>query len=121
MGNDNHVGNMAGRLESCINRATVLITNKGEPSETTCICCAELELELERTRIELRSTQKIVELLREEIYSIELEVMNSTIGGSVSPHERYKLIQEQRIRQSETTEEEKVKCNDNIVIYSRME
>jgi hypothetical protein len=33
----------------------------------TCICCAELELELEKSRIEHRSTQKIVELLMEEI------------------------------------------------------
>jgi hypothetical protein len=39
-------------------------------------------LELERTQIELRSTQKIVELLREEIYRIESEVMNGTISGN---------------------------------------
>jgi hypothetical protein len=84
-------------MESCINRSGILFTNNGEQSETTCICCAELELELEWTQIELRSTQKIVELLREERYSIELEVMNSTGSGSVSPHEECNLIQEQRI------------------------
>jgi hypothetical protein len=53
----------------------------GELSEITCICCAELELELEKTRIELRSTQKIVELLRVEMSTAALEVKNSTIGG----------------------------------------
>jgi hypothetical protein len=90
-------------MVGCINSATVLVTNNGEPSEITCISCAELELELERTRIKLRSTQKIVELLPEEMNSTELEVMNSTVGGSrkdsgsVSPHEGYNLIQEQRI------------------------
>jgi hypothetical protein len=73
---------MADRKLDSINSATVLVANNGELSEITCICCAELELELERTRTELRSTQKIVKLLREEIYSTELEVMNNTKGLS---------------------------------------
>jgi hypothetical protein len=88
---------MADHKLDSINSATVLVANNGEPCKITCICCAELELELERTRIELRSTQKIVKLLREEIYSTELEVMNNTISGSVSPHEGFNWIQEQRI------------------------
>jgi hypothetical protein len=68
-----------------IGSATISVASSGEPSKITCICCAELELALERTQTELRSTQKIVELLREEIYRFESEVMNlmnGTIGGN---------------------------------------
>jgi hypothetical protein len=65
---------MADRFAGVVNSSTVLVTNNSEPSVVACICCAELELELEKTRIELRSTQKIVELLREEMSSAALEV-----------------------------------------------
>jgi hypothetical protein len=50
------------RLAGGVNSATILVDKYEEASEITCICCAELELE--RTRIELRSTHKI-ELQRE--------------------------------------------------------
>jgi hypothetical protein len=118
---------MAYRKLDGINSATVLVANNGELSEITCICCAELELELERTRIELRSTQKIVKLLEEEIYSTELEVMNNTKGlsnksesKSDSPqYDRKSQIQKPGTQQSETTEERKVKLKDNSGLYSR--
>jgi hypothetical protein len=44
--------------------ATDLIDKYDKPSEITCICFAELEVELEKTRTELRTTQKIIELQR---------------------------------------------------------
>jgi hypothetical protein len=47
--------------------AATFIANKEENSEVMCIRCAELELELVKTRIELKSTLKIVEMLREEL------------------------------------------------------
>jgi hypothetical protein len=47
--------------------ATVLGTNNEELSVVTCISCAELELELEKTKIELRSVLKIVEMLKEDV------------------------------------------------------
>lgn len=42
---------------SCTNSAAVLFDNNREPSKILCICCAELKLELERIKIELRATQ----------------------------------------------------------------
>jgi predicted AlkP superfamily phosphohydrolase/phosphomutase len=45
-------------IKSC----TVLVTNNGEPSVVTCICCAELELELEKTRIEHRLNKETVQV-----------------------------------------------------------
>jgi hypothetical protein len=39
---------------SCSNDAEVLADNSGKQSSILCICCAELELELKRTRIETR-------------------------------------------------------------------
>jgi hypothetical protein len=109
-----------------INTAAVLVANNGEPSEIACICCTELELELEKTRIELRSTQKIVELLREEMSNTALEVKNSTIGGDRKIMEvttplmdGYTWLQEQRNRHSDITEEAKVKFIVNNVSYSR--
>jgi hypothetical protein len=48
---------MADSNMSCTNSATVLVENSDEPSKILCICCAELELELERTKIELRAAQ----------------------------------------------------------------
>jgi hypothetical protein len=46
-----------------------------------CISCAELELELTRTRIELRSTLKIIEPLQEEMSSAASEVRNTASAG----------------------------------------
>jgi hypothetical protein len=60
-----------------VNSAPFLATLIKELSEITCIRCAELELELEKTRIELRSTQKVVELLREELPNAAAEVRNT--------------------------------------------
>jgi proline dehydrogenase len=48
-------------------RSATLAVNSDELSTVTCIGCAELELELKRTQTELKSTDKIVKLLREEI------------------------------------------------------
>jgi hypothetical protein len=47
--------------------ATVLGTNNEELRVVTCISCAELELELEKTKIELRSALRIVEMMKEDI------------------------------------------------------
>jgi hypothetical protein len=120
------LSNVQDHMEVGTNSASVLVANIDESSEITCICCAELELELEKTRIELRSTQKIVELLREEMYSATLEVRNNTNGGcrnsgSDSPHKGYKRTQEQRNRHSGITEEVKAKFKDNNMLYLRRE
>jgi hypothetical protein len=48
---------MADSKMSCTNSAAVLFDNNREPSKILCICCAELKLELERIKIELRATQ----------------------------------------------------------------
>jgi hypothetical protein len=58
--------NMADCIRDGINSAAALADRYDEPSEITCICCAELELELEKTRTELRSGQKIFELQWED-------------------------------------------------------
>jgi hypothetical protein len=52
-----NLAKMADSNMSCTNSATVLVENSGEPSKILCICCAELELGLERTNIELRAAQ----------------------------------------------------------------
>jgi hypothetical protein len=64
---------MAERVAGIASSSSVLVTNNCESREIACIYCAERELELVKTQIELRSTQKIVELLREEI---ELSIHN---------------------------------------------
>jgi hypothetical protein len=108
-----------------INTATVLVANNGEPIKIMCICCAELELELQKTQIELRSTQKIVELLWEEMSSATLQVRNSTIGGdrkdsgSDCPLDGYTWLQKQRKWHSDITVEAKVKFKVNNISYSR--
>jgi hypothetical protein len=51
-------------------RSTPLAVNSEEPSEI-CIGCAELEVELKKTQIELKSAKKMVELLRKEIKQME--------------------------------------------------
>jgi hypothetical protein len=58
----------------CDNNSTaVLVANNGEQGEIKCLCCAELELELVKTRIELQRTlgelssaQVIIQMLKEE-------------------------------------------------------
>jgi hypothetical protein len=101
-------------MATVIDTATVIVANNGEPSGTTCICCAKLERELEETRKKLRSTQEIVELLLEEMSSDALEVKCSTIGGGIKnsgsdcPLDGYTWLQEQRNLLSDITEETKV-------------
>jgi hypothetical protein len=51
-------------------RSEICAVNSDE-SSALCIGCAELELELKKTQIELKSTEKIVELLRKEIKQME--------------------------------------------------
>jgi hypothetical protein len=57
--------------------STAALATNNKLSEITCIGCAELELELTRTHIELRSTIKIIELLREEMSGATSEVRNT--------------------------------------------
>ena len=58
---------MAERVVGGSSSSSISANNNCESSEKACISCAELELELVKTQMELRSTQKIVDLLREEI------------------------------------------------------
>jgi hypothetical protein len=51
------ISKMADSNVTCTKSAAVLVDISGEPSEILCISCAELELELERTKIELRAAQ----------------------------------------------------------------
>jgi hypothetical protein len=67
---------MADHLDGEYNSAAVLFTNNNKPSGIMCIGCAELELELTKARIELRSTLKIIELWWEEMSSATSEVRN---------------------------------------------
>jgi hypothetical protein len=57
---------MVDRIADSANNAAVLATNNSELSEVTC-SCVKLKIELEKTLTELKSTQKVVELLQEEI------------------------------------------------------
>jgi hypothetical protein len=43
------------------------LAENGSGTGVTCIGCAELEMELKLTQIELKSANKIVDLLRKEI------------------------------------------------------
>jgi hypothetical protein len=61
-----HVSNMADSSTHEKSKSIISTVNSDEPS-VTCISCAELELELRKTHIELESTEKIAELLRKEI------------------------------------------------------
>jgi hypothetical protein len=64
---------MVGDIACGNNSAAVLVANKGEQSEITCLGCAELEPELVKTQIELQQTldelgsaQLIIQMLKEE-------------------------------------------------------
>jgi hypothetical protein len=48
-----------------------ILTVNSDKSNVTCIGCAELELELKMTQMELKSNEKIVQLLRKEIKQME--------------------------------------------------
>jgi glutaredoxin-related protein len=56
----------------------ILATN-GEQSSVTCIDCANFELELKRTQLKLKSVEKIVVLLREEL--VNKTTMATTVGA----------------------------------------
>jgi hypothetical protein len=77
---------MADGKVSCLNDAEVLADNSGKQSSILCICCAELELELESTRIKLRealSELNSMKMAAKHLYA------DSDIAGPVSevrPH-----------------------------------
>jgi hypothetical protein len=73
---------MVDHLDGEYDSAASLATNNNKPSEITCIGCAELELELTKTRIELRSTLITIEVLREEMTSATSEVRNTASAGN---------------------------------------
>jgi hypothetical protein len=58
---------MADRTASNVDDASVFVSNTSETSEITCACCDKLKIELQKTLEELKSAQKIVELLQEEV------------------------------------------------------
>jgi hypothetical protein len=77
---------MADGKVRCTNDAEVLVDNSGERSTILCICCAELELELERTRIELRATLSELNSMK---LAVKLLYADSNMVGPVSevrPH-----------------------------------
>jgi hypothetical protein len=49
------------------NNTIVLITNNNESNEVAHICCARPKIKLENTLTELKSMQKIVKLLQNEL------------------------------------------------------
>jgi hypothetical protein len=55
----------------------VFINNSSETSEVSCACCDKFKIELQKTLIQLRSAQKIIELLQEEI---NLNTPNRTVS-----------------------------------------
>jgi hypothetical protein len=65
-------------------RCATLAVNSGELSAVACIGCAELELELKRIQIELKSTDEIVKLLREEIKSMAEDSVSGKLRDNVS-------------------------------------
>jgi hypothetical protein len=76
------VFNMADRVAGGVSTATVLVDNNSELSETACVCCAKLKIELINTRTELESTQRTVELLKEKV---ELNTSNQIVGSGKLP------------------------------------
>jgi hypothetical protein len=59
--------------------AATFEVNNNEVTKVTCISCAELELELKGTQLELKATEYIVELLRNEL---KLSSLNSKMAES---------------------------------------
>jgi hypothetical protein len=80
--------------------AATFITNKEVKSEITCIRCAELELELVRTRIELKSAIKIAEMLREEL----LKDVASTEDSKPSVDQNFEIVLNKSTWKKTTTE-----------------
>jgi hypothetical protein len=69
---------MADRTVGNADDTPVFINNSSEWSEVTCACCDKFKTELQKTLIELKSAQKIIELLQEEINSNTLNLTVST-------------------------------------------
>jgi hypothetical protein len=63
------------------NNATVSATNNSESCEVTCSGCVKLKIELEKTLTVLKSMQKVVELLQEEV---KLNTYHQTRGTDVN-------------------------------------
>jgi hypothetical protein len=54
---------MADRTVVSADVIPVFINNSSERSEVTCACCDKFRTELQKTLIEIKSAQKIIELL----------------------------------------------------------
>jgi hypothetical protein len=57
---------MADHIAGSANNAIVLAANS-ESSEVTCSCCVKLKMELEKTLMELKSMQKVVECCKKKL------------------------------------------------------
>jgi hypothetical protein len=77
---------MADCIAGSANNATVLATNYSESCEVTCSGCVKLKIELEKTLTELKSMQKFVELLQEEV---KLNTYHQTRGTDVNYLQRH--------------------------------
>jgi hypothetical protein len=64
-----------------VDNAAVLATKNQELNVIKCISCAELELEVVRTRIELKVALRIVEVLQEEVLSTAIKVKDTSDMG----------------------------------------
>jgi hypothetical protein len=96
---------MAEGTHGASNSAVNLNTNNEEKSKITCICCAELELELEKTRTELRSAQKIVEILREEMFNDAVSKDND----NTNPDQNFETVID-KYRHKKSRNNKNVKC-----------
>jgi hypothetical protein len=80
---------MADRRVGSVNNATVLVNNNSESCEVTCSGCVKLKVELETT-LELKSMQKVGELLQEEV---KLNTYRQTRGTDVNYLQRHNSTQ----------------------------
>jgi hypothetical protein len=58
---------MADRTVANVDDTSVFTNNSSATRQVMCACCDKFKTELQKTLIELKSAQKIVELLQEEI------------------------------------------------------
>jgi hypothetical protein len=84
-----------------------LAENSEGPSLEICIGYAELELELERTQIELKSIEKIVELLCDEIKSMAMTRKMAEVTDNTSVY--HNKIQKEGLKCSEG---DSVQCSE---------
>jgi hypothetical protein len=90
----------------------VFISNS-ETSEVTCACWVKFKTELEKTLLELKSAQKIIELLQEEI---NLSTPNQTVSTDACY-----LHHNENSTQLELKKEKRKKKNWVHVLSSRRE